>query len=391
MQALTLQYLMTPQHPDLAAAVTSALAQVNDPEIRRPITELGMVDSVTADDAGVVHICIKLTIVGCPAADKIERDVRAAAESTAGVTAVNVTLDVMTAEERSAFVQTVRGARAQLPNQFGPDSLTRVIAVTSGKGGVGKSSLTVGVAVALAAKGLSVGIIDADVHGFSVPGLLGLNDDARPTKVGDLILPPEAFGVRVISIGMFLPEGQAKTAAVAWRGPMLHRTLEQFVREVWFGDLDVLLLDLPPGTGDVALSMGQLLPNAEVLVVTTPQTAAADVAIRSGLVARQIGQRVIGVVENMSGFTQPDGTTVPLFGEGGGAAVAEALSAGGAERVELIARIPLTLAFREAGDTGQPAVLDPNDPAGEAVRNLADRVWMLGAGQPRRTLPVTPA
>ena len=382
--------MQPPTSPDLITEVTTALGSVHDPEIRRPITDLGMVESVSADGQGHVDIAIKLTIVGCPAADKIERDVLAAASSVAGVSTVSVALSVMTPEERQAFVDTVRGDRAKLPVQFGPDSLTRIIAVTSGKGGVGKSSITVGLAVALAQRGLSVGIIDADVHGFSIPGLLGLGEDARPTKVGELILPPEAHGVKVISIGMFLPEGESKTSAVAWRGPMLHRTLEQFVRDVWFGDLDVLLLDLPPGTGDIALTLGQLLPQAEVLVVTTPQAAAADVAVRSGMVARQLGQRVIGVVENMSAFLQPDGSTVPLFGEGGGAAVAEKLSRGVSEPVELLARIPLTLSFREGGDAGRPSVLDAKDEAGSAVRSLAERVWMLGRGNSGRSLPVNP-
>lgn len=380
---------MTEPNSRLGEAVTAALSNVYDPEIRRPITELGMVEAVSVDEQGLADVHVKLTIVGCPAAEAIERDVREAVSSTSGVTAVNVTLSVMTPEERAAFVTLVRGDRANLPDQFGPDSLTRVIAVTSGKGGVGKSSVTVGVAVALAQRGLSVGIIDADVHGFSVPGLLGLSDDARPTKVGELILPPEAFGVRVISIGMFLPEGEAKTAAVAWRGPMLHRTLEQFVREVWFGDLDFLLLDLPPGTGDVALSMGQLLPHAEVIVVTTPQPAAADVAVRSGMVARQLGQRVIGVVENMAGFQQADGTTLSLFGEGGGAAVAAALSRDAEEPVELLASIPLSLQFREAGDAGRPATLDADDAASAALIALAEKIatsW--GAG--RRSLPISP-
>ncbi|NUT57745.1 MAG: P-loop NTPase, partial [Agromyces sp.] len=269
--------------PDLEASVRAALGSVIDPEIRKPITELDMVDSVTAGDDGRVHVGIRLTIVGCPASDRIERDVRQAAEAVAGAGNADVTLSVMTPEQRAALTERLRGGRAARGNPFGPGSLTRVIAITSGKGGVGKSTLTANLAVALAARGLSVGLVDADVHGFSIPGLLGLVDEhgnaARPTRVDEMILPPVAHGVKVISIGMFVeptePGGRASSVAVAWRGPMLHRTLSQFLTDVYFGDLDVLLVDLPPGTGDVAISLGQLLPNAEVVVVTTPQPAAA--------------------------------------------------------------------------------------------------------------------
>ena len=262
--------------------------------------------------------------------------------------------------------------------------LSRVITVTSGKGGVGKSSVTVSLATALAARGLSVGLIDADVFGFSIPALMGLSHDGKveqPTRVDDLILPPVAHGVKVISIGMFLGDADPRQTAVSWRGPMLHRTIEQFLRDVWFGDLDVLLLDLPPGTGDVAISVGQLLPQAEVLVVTTPQEAAADVAVRSALVARQTGQRVSGVIENMAGLAQPDGTVLDLFGTGGGKLVADRLSSDEHGVVPLLGSIPLSAEFRASGDAGQPAVLAlPHDPA---AREL-DRIAGVLAAQGRR-------
>jgi ATP-binding protein involved in chromosome partitioning len=341
---------------ELSERVATALASVIDPEIRRPITELDMVDSVAVDDAGQASVAIELTIVGCPAADRIEADVRAAVAAVPGVTGVDLTVGVMSPERRQALTERLRGTRTM---PFGPDSLTRVYAVTSGKGGVGKSTLTANLAVALAARGLRVGLVDADVHGFSIPGILGLAG-ARPTRVGDMILPPVAFGVKVVSIGMFLdPErGQGPSSAVAWRGPMLHRTIQQFLTDVYFGDLDVLLLDLPPGTGDVAISVGQLLPNAEVVVVTTPQAAAAEVAVRSGALAAQTGQKVYGVMENMAG---------ELFGSGGGEQVAAELGA------PLLGSIPLSVALRVGGDAGEPIVLSrPEDPAAAVIGVVAD-------------------
>jgi ATP-binding protein involved in chromosome partitioning len=352
---------------DLAARIERALQTVVDPEIRRPITELGMVGAVSADAAGAASVDIKLTIVGCPAADRIERDVRAAVLGVSGVTGLELAVGVMTPAERTALTERLRGGRARVM-PFGPDSLTRVYAVTSGKGGVGKSTLTANLAVALAARGLRVGLVDADVHGFSIPGILGLAS-ARPTRVGEMILPPVAYGVKVISIGMFLdPEkGQGPSSAVAWRGPMLHRTIQQFLTDVYFGDLDALLLDLPPGTGDVAISVGQLLPNAEVIVLTTPQAAAAEVAVRSGALAAQTGQKVFGVIENMSGLPQPDGSVLELFGSGGGALVAAELSA------PLLGKVPLSVPLREGGDAGAPIVLaDPQDPAAQAIDAVAD-------------------
>ncbi|KQM83078.1 Mrp/NBP35 family ATP-binding protein [Agromyces sp. Leaf222] len=373
---------------ELEAAVRRALESVIDPEIRKPITELDMLESVSVDGARV-QVVVRLTIVGCPASDRIERDVRQAAETVAGEGMADVTLTVMTPAQRTALTERLRGGKAGRGNPFGPGTLTHVIAVTSGKGGVGKSTLTANLAVALAARGLSVGLIDADVHGFSIPALLGLVDDeglaARPTQVNDMILPPVAHGVKVISIGMFVepaePGSRASSVAVAWRGPMLHRTLNQFLTDVYFGDLDVLLVDLPPGTGDIAISLGQLLPNAEVLVVTTPQPAAADVAERSGVVARQTGQRIIGVVENMAGLAGPDGTVLDLFGSGGGAEVARRLSAGQAEAVPLIASVPLSIALRQGGDEGTPVVAGaPDDPAAVAIERVAEVI----ATRPRR-------
>jgi len=369
-------------------AVRAALAGVIDPEIRRPVTELDMIGDVAVSADGTAHVAVKLTIVGCPAADVIERDVARVTAGVPGVARVEVEVGVMTPEERRALTEKLRAGRGPRVVPFGPDSLTRVVAVTSGKGGVGKSTVTANLAVALAARGLSVGLVDADVHGFSIPGLLGLTDASgaatSPTRVDDMILPPLAHGVKVISIGMFVDDA---SAAVAWRGPMLHRTIQQFLTDVFFGDLDVLLLDLPPGTGDVAISVGQLLPHAEVLVVTTPQSAAADVAVRSGVVARQTGQRLLGVVENMAGLAQPDGSVLEVFGAGGGAETARRLSAGQDSEVPLLASVPLSLALREGGDSGLPVVVGaPADPAASAIEGLAAAVAVRGRGLAGRKL-----
>ncbi|AWB89720.1 Mrp/NBP35 family ATP-binding protein [Salinibacterium hongtaonis] len=361
-----------------ADKIRAALAHVTDPEIRRPITELDMVGDISVD-GGVASVVIKLTIVGCPAADRIERDVRTAVEAVEGVSQAEIALTVMTPDERRSLTSRLQGGRRAMP--FTPESLTRVIAVTSGKGGVGKSTLTANLAVAMTQLGLKVGLIDADVFGFSIPGLLGI-PTAKPTRVGDMILPPIAYGVKTISIGMFV-EG---STAVSWRGPMLHRTIEQFLTDVYFGDLDVLLLDLPPGTGDVAITIGQLLPHAEVLVVTTPQSAAAEVAERSGLVARQTGQTVIGVIENMAGLVAPDGSILDIFGSGGGAEVASRLD------VPLLASVPLSIAVRQGGDAGAPVVVaDPMDAAAAAILGVASAISQRGRGLAGRSLGVSPA
>ncbi len=383
-----------------AEQVRSALSRVIDPEIRRPITELDMVGTVAVDDAGLAHVVIKLTIVGCPAARRIEDDARSAVESVVGAGNAVLQMTVMTVDERKSLTAKLQGTGSRtMP--FTSDSLTRVFAVTSGKGGVGKSTLTANLGVALAARGLRVGIVDADVYGFSIPGVLGLTEQApdaapgtlravKPTRVGDMILPPVAYGVKVISIGMFVENA---SAAVAWRGPMLHRTITQFLTDVYFGDLDVLLLDLPPGTGDVAISIGQILPHAEVLVVTTPQPAAADVAERSGIVARQTGQTVFGVIENMAGLAQPDGSILDLFGVGGGAEVAARLTASqpdGAPAVHLLARVPISIALREGGDAGLPIVLsDPADPASIAILGVANAIAAGGRKLAGRPLPLS--
>ncbi|UWF78133.1 MULTISPECIES: Mrp/NBP35 family ATP-binding protein [Microbacterium] len=367
-----------------AERVRQAVAAVADPELRRPIGELDMVRDVVVD-GGTAHVSIVLTIVGCPAAQRIEQDVRDAAASVPGIDAVDVAVGVMTPEERRALTEKLRAGRPARQMPFGPDALTRVILVSSGKGGVGKSTVTANLAVALAARGLRVGLVDADVHGFSIPGLLGIPAGTQPTRIDDLMLPPVAHGVKAVSIGMFLRDGEA---VVAWRGPMLHRTVQQFLTDVFFGDLDVLLIDMPPGTGDVAISIGQLLPHAEVLVVTTPQPAAAEVAIRSGLVARQTGQRVIGVVENMAAFTLADGSVLDLFGAGGGADVAAALSRDG-EAVPLLASVPLSPALRHGGDAGMPVVLGaPEDPAAQAIATLAERIAQGGRSLAGRPLPM---
>lgn len=358
-----------------AEQLMRALSGVQDPEIRRPLTELDMIPSARVDD-GIARIRLELTIATCPAADRIEADVRAAALSVDGIEGVEIDVGVMDPATRRALTERLRGSR---PIQFGAHSLTRVIAITSGKGGVGKSTVTANLAVELARRGQRVGLVDADVHGYSIPGLLGLDD--QPTKVGDLMMPPTVHGVSVISIGMFVEGNQS----VSWRGPMLHRTLEQFLRDVWWGDLDTLLIDMPPGTGDVAISLGQLLPKAEVVVVTTPQRAAADVSERSALVARQTGQSVLGVVENMAGLAQSDGSVLELFGSGGGDEVAQRLG------VPVLARVPISVPLREGGDVGSPIVLtDAADAGSQAVRALADALDRSRPPLSGRGIPLAP-
>lgn len=382
---------LVPSTTDIRSRVYTALAGVIDPEIRKPITDLDMVSSVTVGETGQVSVGILLTIAGCPAASRIESDVLAATESVVGAGQAVIQVGTMTREQRTALTEKLRGGQVQRTVQFGPESLTRVYAITSGKGGVGKSTITANLAVALAREGLRVGIVDADVHGYSIPGLLGLVHDGlavKPTQVGDMILPPVAQDVKVISIGMFIEDA---SAAVAWRGPMLHRTIKQFLTDVYFGDLDVLLLDLPPGTGDVAITVGQLLPHAEVIVVTTPQAAAADVAERSGVVARQTGQSVYGVIENMSAMVQPDGSLLELFGSGGGVEVARRLSVGQPQPVPVLAQVPLSLALRSGGDDGIPVVLgDPDDPAAHAILTLARQMKTRARGLSGVRLGLTP-
>ncbi|BAS17050.1 protein mrp homolog [Arthrobacter sp. Hiyo8] len=367
-------------------ALNAALATVIDPELRRPITELGMLDSVEASPDGTVRVAVLLTIAGCPLRETITADATAALTRVPGVTAVDVELKVMTQAQRDALKEQLRGAGGQRGIPFNePGSLTKVFAVASGKGGVGKSSVTVNLACALAAQGLRVGIVDADVHGFSVPALMGITQ--QPTRVDDMILPPVAFGVKVISIGMFVSGNKA----VAWRGPMLHRALEQFLTDVYFGDLDALFLDLPPGTGDIAISVAQLLPNAEILVVTTPQAAAADVAERAGTIATQTGQKLAGVVENMSFLEMPDGGRMELFGSGGGRVLAERLSAAVGSDVPLLGQIPLDIRLREGGDAGRPVVLTaPETAAAQALQAIAGKLNAKPRGLAGMSLGIQP-
>jgi ATP-binding protein involved in chromosome partitioning len=358
-------------------AIHQALAGVLDPEIRRPITELDMVRDVTLDPAtGAAVVGVALTTAGCPLRDTITSNVTQAVAAVEGVASVAVELTVMTDDERTQLRTKLRGGTAEPVIPFSqPDSLTRVIAVSSGKGGVGKSTVTANLAVAMAKQGLRVGVLDADIYGFSIPLMLGVTHS--PTKVSDMILPPVAHDVKVISIGMFAAPGQP----VVWRGPMLHRALQQFLADVFWGDLDVLLLDLPPGTGDIAISVAQLVPGADLLVVTTPQAAAADVAARAGSMAAQTRQNVVGVVENMSWLTQPDGSRLELFGSGGGEAVASRLTDALGYRVDLLAQVPLDVQVREGGDGGTPASITDADGEGvRALRGLAKRLAVKERG-----------
>ena len=350
-------------------AVRSALSSVEDPELNRPITDLGMVKSVTVN-GDEVAVEIYLTIAGCPMKSTLTDRTREATESVDGVTKATVTTDVMTDEQRRELRLKVRGSTTEPVIPFAqPDSTTRVYTVASGKGGVGKSSVTVNLATALAARGLNVGIVDADIYGHSVPHLMG--STALPNQVDDMIIPPQSHGVKLISIGHFL-EGNSP---VIWRGPMLHRAIQQFLSDVFWGDLDVLLLDLPPGTGDVAISVAQLVPNAELLIVTTPQAAAAEVAERAGSISQQTRQRIGGVIENMAAMVLPDGTVMDVFGSGGGQHVADRLSEITGSPIPLMASIPLDPDLRVGGDVGNPiAVSQPDSPAGVALGALADKL-----------------
>jgi ATP-binding protein involved in chromosome partitioning len=377
--------------------VQAALATVNDPEIRRPITELNMVESVDVDPAGRVAVRVLLTVSGCPLKDTITRDVTAAVEKVPGVTSVDLTLGVMTAEQRAGLQEVLRGGQTQKEILFArPDSLTKVYAIASGKGGVGKSSVTVNLAVAMAGMGMKVGIVDADIYGHSVPAMLGVGD-VRPTQVEDMIMPvPTPHGLSVISIGMLKPR---RDQVVAWRGPMLDRALVQMLSDVYWGDLDALFLDLPPGTGDIAISLGQHLPNAEVVVVTTPQEAAAEVAERAGTMASMMHQRVVGVVENMSYLACPHCAEsgapehrLEVFGSGGGARVAATLSSRFGYDVPVLGEVPLDLEMREGGDSGKLIVeTAPGSPAGQALSQVAATLSGRGRGLAGMQLGLTPA
>ncbi len=373
--------------------VEAALGTVNDPEIKRPITEINMVEAVEIEESGQVTVKVLLTVAGCPLKDTITRDVTNAVSKVAGVSGVTVDLGVMTTEQRGQLQEILRDGHAQREIPFGqPGNLTKVYAVASGKGGVGKSTVTVNLALALAAQGQKVGIVDADIYGHSVPAMMGVADQ-RPTQVDDLIMPvPTDSGVSVISIGMLKPR---RDQVVAWRGPMLDRALVQMLADVYWGDLDALVLDLPPGTGDMAISLGQHLPSAEVIVVTTPQEAAAEVAERAGTMASMMHQRVIGVVENMSYLPCPhcgDEHRLEIFGNGGGERVAQTLSQRFGYEVPVLAQIPLDLGLREGGDAGSPVVLaDPAAPSAKAITKIAIDLAAKGRGLAGMQLGLTPS
>ncbi len=373
--------------------IQAALATVNDPEIRRPITELGMVESVDIDGSGKVAVKVLLTVSGCPLKDTITRDVTAAVEKVPGVTSVDLELGVMTAEQRAGLQESLRGGQAQKEIPFSrSDSLTKIYAIASGKGGVGKSSVTVNLAVAMADQGLKVGIVDADIYGHSIPAMLGVGD-VRPTQVEDMIMPvPTEGGISVISIGMLKPR---RDQVVAWRGPMLDRALVQMLSDVYWGDLDALFLDLPPGTGDIAISLGQHLPNAEVVVVTTPQEAAAEVAERAGTMASMMHQRVVGVVENMSFLPCPHcgpEHRLEVFGSGGGARVAATLSNRFGYDVPVLGEVPIDLELREGGDRGRPIFeVAPESVAANELGRIAATLSGRGRGLAGMQLGLTPA
>jgi ATP-binding protein involved in chromosome partitioning len=373
--------------PPTIEQVTQALAGVSDPEIHRPITELGMVKNVDVAADGAVRVDVWLTVAGCPLRDTITRDVTAAVSKLDGVSRVRVELDVMSEEQRHALQSTLRGGKPERVIPFAkPGSLTKVFAVASGKGGVGKSSVTVNLAVALAAAGQRVGLLDADIYGHSVPRMLGVT--GLPTQVEKMIMPPSAHGVSAISAGMM----KRGNEPLPVRGPILHRLLEQFLADVWWGDLDVLLMDLPPGTGDVAISAGHLIPGSEMIVVTTPQLASAEVAERAGSLAVQLHQRVVGVIENMSYLVCPHcGERQDVFGSGGGQAVADTLTRIVGSPVPVLGQVPIDLRLREAGDSGLPLVLaHPDSPAAQELKKVAEGLAGQARGLAGRRLGLTP-
>jgi ATP-binding protein involved in chromosome partitioning len=347
--------------------ILEALGRVIDPELHRPVTELDMVRSVEID-GGQVVVTIALTVAGCPLRSSFEDQVRREVATLDGVVEVQLGFDVMSAEERQALTQKLRGSVSGRSKGLSLDASTRVLAVCSGKGGVGKSTVTAALAVALSEQGQRVGVLDADIYGHSIPHLLGI--DQKPIAVDRMIVPPVKNDLKLMSIGFFLDDNQP----VMWRGPMLHRALEQFLSDVHWGHLDVLVVDMPPGTGDVAISLGQLLPRAETLVVTTPQPAAQEVASRAGVMAQKTGMRLIGVVENMSG---------DVFGSGGGERLAAELG------VPLIGRVPLDPLLRECGDAGEPLMIAaPESASAHELRRIADTLVALERGSIVKALPV---
>jgi ATP-binding protein involved in chromosome partitioning len=356
---------------DTKALIEAALSKVSDPELHRPITELGMVEGINVHGESV-ELAILLTISGCPMRDRLQRDISAAVLQVPGIKSVSINFGVMNDQQRDRVKSLLRGGREKFIPFAQPESLTRVIGIASGKGGVGKSSLTVNLAVALAARGLKVGLLDSDVYGHSIPRALGI-EGKRPTAIDQTFIPIEAHGIKTVSIEMFKPD---RADPVAYRGPLLHRVLEQLLSDAYWGDLDYLLLDLPPGTGDIAISLGQLIPNCEIIVVTTPQVAAAEVAERAGRIAHQLKQRIIGVIENMSPYT-PAGASAPvaLFGEGGGAETARRLSTLVGADVPLLGEIPFDLGLRIGGDTGQPVVtVKPDSESAIAIGKVVDQL-----------------
>ena len=351
--------------------IREALTHVQDPELHRSLPELGMIDSLSFD-AGLVDIKVLLTISGCPMQDRLRTDVTAALLAVEGVKEVQLNFGFMSEEQRNNVKKFLRNGREKFIPFAQPDSMTRVIGIASGKGGVGKSSLTVNLAVAAAQKGLRVGILDADVYGHSVPRLMGLMGQ-RPTAIDQMFIPLEAFGVKTVSMEMFKPE---RSDPVAYRGPLLHRVLEQLLSDAYWGDLDLLFIDLPPGTGDLAISLGQLIPGSEIVVVTTPQIAAAEVAERAGRIAHQIKQQLVGVIENMSDFPCPNcGEPISLFGTGGGEATAARLSQLLGAEVPLLGKVPFNSDLRTGGDNGIPVILaQPSSPASSAILEIIDRL-----------------
>src|SRR5918994_1446646 len=340
-------------------AILKALEQVIDPELRKPVTELDMVRDITID-GGHIAVTIALTVAGCPLRSSFEEQVGRAVGGLAGVEEVSLSFDVMTPEERERLTTRLRGGVTERSKGISLDAGTRVVAVASGKGGVGKSTVTVNIAAALSQLGQRVGVLDADVYGHSIPHLLGISQ--RPVLVDRMIVPPVKHDLKLMSIGFFLDEN----APVMWRGPMLHRALEQFLSDVHWGDLDTLLVDMPPGTGDVSISLGQLLPRAEVVVVTTPQPAAQQVAVRAAQMARTTNMRLVGAVENMSSLI---GSGEEIFGSGGGEALAAELD------VPLLGKIPLDARLRESADLGEPLVwAEPEAEASVEILRLAEAI-----------------
>ena len=356
---------------EITQAIHQALATVSDPELHRPLPDLGMVESVAFNN-GIAQIKILLTISGCPMRERLHNDVLSAVSQVPGVSSVELEFGVMNETQRDNVKKLLRGGREKFIPFAQPDSLTRVWGISSGKGGVGKSSVTVNLAAALSSRGFKVGVLDADVYGHSIPRLFGI-EGVRPTAIDQTFIPVEVRGIKVVSIEMFKPD---RADPVAYRGPLLHRVLEQLLSDAYWGDLDFLLLDLPPGTGDIAISLGQLIPASEIIVVTTPQVAAAEVAERAGRIAHQLKQHIIGVIENMSAYVDAQtGATIALFGEGGGAETSRRLSTLVGAEVPLVASVPFDVDLREGGDNGAPIVwAKPESPAAQSFFSVVDHL-----------------